>query len=194
MKGSGKGGVFLVPGLAAATLFGLGGLGLFLIVFVQGRALPGVLGLGRPWWQWAGGGIVLGLSTGAGAVLLLQQPFLRPVARRYADLLGPLLPGRWQQVLLAVAAGVGEELLFRGALQFWLGIPLTALVFVALHGYLDPRDRKLSLYGLYLVVCMIAYGTAVRAWGLLPAMVAHALFDVLLLDRLRRWHAAAQGP
>lgn len=180
--------------LAAATLFVLGGAGVYLIVAVQGRALHGVLGLEQPWWRWAGTGVALGLATGLGAILLLQQPALRPVALRYAELLGPRVPRRWMHVVLALAAGIGEELLFRGALQHWLGIPITALGFVALHGYLDPRDRRLSLYGLYLVACMLAYGTTAKAWGLLPAMVAHVLFDVLLLDRLRHWHAQVPRP
>ncbi|HQW86092.1 MAG TPA: CPBP family intramembrane metalloprotease [Flavobacteriales bacterium] len=179
--------------LSGVTLFALGGLGAWLIAAVQERGLAEVSGLGHPWWRSLAIGVVLGMITGTGALLLLRQPFLRPVAMRYAGLLGPLVPKRWHHVVLSLAAGIGEELLFRGALQHWLGVPLTALLFVALHGYLDPRDRRLILYGLYLVVCMLAYGTVARAWGLLPAMVAHTVFDLLLLDRLRAWHRSSAG-
>ncbi|MBL8010648.1 MAG: CPBP family intramembrane metalloprotease [Flavobacteriales bacterium] len=179
--------------LSGVTLFALGGLGAWLIAAVQERALAEVIGLGHPWWRSLAIGIVLGGITGTGAVLLLRHPFLRPVARRYAALLGPMVPRRWQHAVLSLSAGIGEELLFRGALQHWLGVPLTAVLFVALHGYLDPRDRRLGLYGLYLAVCMLAYGNAARAWGLLPVMVAHSVFDLVLLDRLRAWYREGPG-
>lgn len=173
--------------LSAFTLFVLGGIGLWVIVSAQERDLDGVIGLRSPWWRAIAFGAGVGVTTGVGAVLLLRQPYLRPVARRYAGLLGPLVPRRWQHVVLSLSAGIGEELLFRGAIQHWLGVPLTAVLFVALHGYLDPRDRRVSLYGLYLVICMLAYGSMALAWGLLPAMVAHVVFDLILFDRLRAW-------
>ncbi len=187
-----RGTAHMVLLLSAVTLLVLGGIGVWLIASVQERELVEVIGLGHPWLRSLAIGAALGMITGTGAVLLLRQPLLRPVAMRYAALLGPLVPKRWHHVVLSLAAGVGEELLFRGGLQHWLGVPLTAFLFVALHGYLDPRDRRLTLYGLYLVVCMLAYGTVARAWGLLPAMVAHTMFDLLLLDRLRAWHRS--GP
>ena len=93
--------------------------------------------------------------------------------------------------MISFCAGVGEELLFRGALQYWLGVPLTAIGFVALHGYLNPRDARVSVYGIYLVLCMFAYGLLAERMGLLPAMIAHVLFDVVLLDRLHRHRISA---
>lgn len=188
-----RGTAHMVLVLSAVTLFVLGGLGLWLIRSVQDRDIAGVVGFGLPWWRAIAFGASVGVITGLGAVLLLRQPFLRPVALRYTGLLGPLVPRRWHHVVLSLSAGIGEELLFRGAIQHWLGVPITAVLFVAVHGYLDPRDRRLGLYGLYLVVCMLAYGTMARSWGLLPAMVAHAVFDLILLDRLRVWHRGPSG-
>lgn len=173
--------------LSAFTLVAFGGLGAWLMAGVQHRPPHDLLGA-APVPQGLVAGMVLGLATAAGALILLAQPLLRPVALRYAALVGPFVPRRWHRVLLSLAAGVGEELLFRGALQHWLGVPLTSILFVALHGYLDPRDGRLSLYGLYLVVCMLAFGTLGDTMGLWPVMLAHAVFDIILLERLRRWH------
>ncbi len=103
-----------------------------------------------------------------------------------ARLLRPWTGDRRDRWMISFSAGVGEELLFRGALQYWLGIPLTAIAFVALHGYLNPRDARVSVYGSYLVLCMFVYGLVAQHLGLLPAVIAHVLFDVVLLHRLNR--------
>ena len=120
-------------------------------------------------------GLVIGAITAAGAWWLLQWNFLIPVAERYARLLRPWISGRRDRWFISCCAGVGEELLFRGAVQYWLGVPLTAIIFVALHGYLNPRNARVSVYGAYLVLCMWGFGLIVDRMGLLPAMVAHVL-------------------
>ena len=110
--------------------------------------------------------------------------FLAPLFVKYASLLGPFIPSAGMQVLISLCAGVGEELFFRGALQHWLGIPWTALAFVALHGYLDPRDVRISPYGLYLTAAMIGLGWLAREMGLLIPIIAHTIIDIILLNRL----------
>ncbi|MBK7566807.1 MAG: CPBP family intramembrane metalloprotease [Bacteroidetes bacterium] len=45
-------------------------------------------------------------------------------------------------LFLSFCAGVGEELLFRGAIQPWLGIWLTALLFI-FYTDLNPKDKPL---------------------------------------------------
>lgn len=181
-------------GLALFTLIAFGGAGAWLIAEVQGRSLRTMFFGSASVLQHMLLGVATGLLIAAGAWWIIRQGFMAPVRDRYAALIGPLLPGRLAQVLVSVCAGVGEELFFRGALQHWLGIPITAILFVALHGYLDPRDRRVSIYGAFLTVAMIGLGYMVAQVGLLGAMVAHTIIDVVLLDRLvavwRREHAA----
>ncbi|MBP6390390.1 MAG: CPBP family intramembrane metalloprotease [Flavobacteriales bacterium] len=172
--------------LAALTLVGMGGLGLVLIGPVQGRAIVPVIIGNDPWYVLVVIGLTLGAITAAGAWWLLQRPYLVPVTERYTRLLRPWTGDRRDRWMISFSAGVGEELLFRGALQYWLGIPLTAIAFVALHGYLNPRDARVSVYGSYLVLCMFVYGLVAQHLGLLPAVIAHVLFDVVLLHRLNR--------
>lgn len=179
-----RNGTLLVGLLALTTLifFGIGGA--WLISYVQGRDIVHVvLGSGDPLIQ-ALIGVVSGLLIAYGGWALISRPFMEPVLLKYAALIGPLMPGAAIRLVVSICAGVGEELFFRGAVQFWLGIPLTALIFVALHGYLDPRSWRLSLYGSFLTVTMMGLGWQARTDGLLAPMVAHTLIDVVLLAKL----------
>jgi uncharacterized protein len=178
-------------GWLTLIVFGVGGAGL--MWFVQGRdPLQAVLGPSPGWLQ-----AMVGAATGAGIGFLawwfVSRPFMHPVAMRYADMIGPLMQRRSDRIFVSCCAGVGEELLFRGALQHWMGIPLTAVFFVAIHGYLDPRNMRISLYGVMMTVFMIGLGIMARDLGLLAPMVAHAMIDVVLLEKLHsRWRNGLQ--
>lgn len=61
------------------------------------------------------------------------------MARELAQLLGPL---RAVEVLvISATSGIGEELLFRGALQPWIGLVPAAILFALLHPPLTPGLR-----------------------------------------------------
>ncbi len=141
------------------------------------------------------------LSDGALAALpmvLLLLAGLRwpygPLARIkeiFDETIAPLLHGRPTSdlVLLALAAGIGEELLFRGviqgALEHQCGVPLslflTAVFFGALHPISLTYIVIAGLLGAYLGAVWIGTG------NLLTVMVAHALYDfIALLLLLRR--------
>lgn len=170
--------------LALGTLVVLGGTGVLLIVGLQDRPLPQVImGPGAPWQQAligsAGGWAIAGLAW-----RITASRWMRPVLDKYAGLVGPLLPGTALQLLVSACAGVGEELLFRGALQYWLGIPATAVLFVALHGYLDPRDRRILAYGAFMTAAMLLFGWQASRQGLIAPITAHMVIDAVLLHRL----------
>lgn len=179
--------------LAGFTLFGLGGVGAWLIVGVQDRSMLQVVIGDRSVLFHAALGVGSGALIGWAAWVLIAQPFMRPVRHKYTNLIGPLMRHGWMRVLISLCAGVGEELLFRGAVQHWLGVPVTALVFVALHGYLDPRSWRISLYGVVLTVAMAGIGWMAQVYGLLGPMVAHTVIDIVLLDRLyAAWRSGTQ--
>ncbi len=94
----------------------------------------------------------------------------------------------WELLAVAIAAGVGEELLFRGALQplaiRWLG-PLTGLiaasvVFGALHAASTTYFVVATLMGLYLGWLAQTYN------DLVAPMFVHAAYDWAALAMLRR--------
>ena len=77
---------------------------------------------------------------------------------------------------------MGEELLFRGAIQYWLGIWLTAILFVAIHGYLNPKNWKLSIYGVFMTFAIVGIGYFFEYFGIITAMSAHFMIDVYLFS------------
>lgn len=174
----------LVIGLALFTLLVFGGGGIWLMVGMQGRSLHDALLGTAPFWQHALMGITAGVLIALGAWWIIARPCMLEIRSKYATLIGPLMPSRAIQWFVSVCAGVGEELLFRGALQAWLGIPLTSVIFVALHGYLDPRDWRLSSYGIYLMAAMMGLGCMAAHTGLLGPIIAHTIIDTVLLRRL----------
>jgi len=170
--------------MAAFTLVAMGGGGWLLIARVQHRE-PFALLLGPLHWGWQLiAGSVAGFLIALIAWRFIAQPAMSDVRARYAGLVQELMPGTALPVVISLCAGIGEELLFRGALQHWLGIPLTAVAFVALHGYLPLRNGPLFRYGLFLTLVMCGIGWAADHCGLLLAMTAHAVIDWLLITRL----------
>lgn len=141
---------------------------------------------------------VSGMAWGLGAsvpllglAFLLTSPVtrrIRPLQRIYEkirEILGAALPElRLQEVLLlSCAAGVGEEVLFRGALQTVLGahgLWVSSLLFGALHAMTFTYFSLATLIGLYL--------GALFEWSgnLLAPILVHALYDALALWLLRK--------
>lgn len=79
-----------------------------------------------------------------------------------------------------MCAGVGEEILFRGAIQPHLGIWPTAILFIVLHGYLSFSNLALMLYGVLMVVVSAGLGYLFDNFGIHAAIVAHFLFDFFM--------------
>ena len=99
----------------------------------------------------------------------------------------------WQIALLAIAAGIGEELLFRGWLQCmlvgWLGetfwgtaaaVVTTGLVFGMFHAVTRLYFVLAALVGMYLGALFVGAGQ------LLAPVTAHALYDFVALMWLSR--------
>jgi len=73
---------------------------------------------------------------------------------------------------------------FRGVLQPLLGIWTTSILFVLLHGYLNPFNLPLTFYGLYMVVVIGVMGLFTEHLGILTAMTSHTVIDYILLQKL----------
>lgn len=169
--------------LGLFTLLFFGGGGMLLILYQDRELLPLLIGEGDIWSQVLLG-IASGISIGSFAWWIITWPFMKQLRMRYSSMIGPLIVRRSDRILISICAGVGEELFFRGALQFWLGIPFTAILFVAIHGYLDPRSWRISIYGSFMTLAMIIIGWMADRYGLLAPMLAHTLIDIVLLEHL----------
>src|SRR5262249_44412490 len=95
----------------------------------------------------------------------------------------------WSELaLISLAAGVGEEMLFRGVLQSWFmsllgttgGVVLASVVFGLLHPISVSYIIITGFLGFYLGEIWILNG------NLLAVMVTHALYDFAALGYLIR--------
>ena len=172
--------------LALATLIGMPLIAIVVDRFSDTVNLQlAITGDGNYSMQLLWGGIA-GLGIAVGAHLLIASPLLNEVNSSYARLLGRFRLTFSEILLISLCAGVGEEMLFRGAVQPFLGIPITSVLFVAIHGYLNPRDWRLSIYGLLMTVGIAWLGYLADTRGLLSAIVGHTIIDVYLLVYLQR--------
>jgi membrane protease YdiL (CAAX protease family) len=79
-------------------------------------------------------------------------------------------------MLLGVSAGVGEEAIFRGALQPRFGIVLTSIVFALLHTQYGINFAVVGIFALSVVLGLLR-----QRFGTTAAMITHALFNFLVV-------------
>lgn len=124
----------------------------------------------------------LGIAAGLAAVAVSRWTTRRThagrrLARALAAALGPL--SLRQCLVLALASGLGEEALFRGAVQPSLGLFGASLLFGAVH--FSPR-RDLWSWSLLAVVAGFGLGILFETTGNLVAPVAaHATLNAINL-------------
>jgi membrane protease YdiL (CAAX protease family) len=143
-------------------------------------------------------GLALPLLAGLAVVLTLPLGPLRRLRDDSMRLIGPLFrhAGPLTLVVIAMAAGFGEELLFRGVLQpvaeagcvrlmpapwaMGAAICLVSVVFAAFHGL------SRSYFVLAFLVSVYLGFSVVLLRNLVPAMVAHGVYDLVALVYLVR--------
>lgn len=88
-------------------------------------------------------------------------------------------------ILVSLAAGIGEELLFRGVLLPYLGVTLSSLAFGAVH-FVSFKKRFILPIIIYSVAgayfCFIYYQTD----SLASPIVTHVVYDFLILFWLKK--------
>ena len=143
---------------------------------------------------------VTGLTLGLGAAVLLvlvNYVVLRLAPAHptsaggsvvwYRETLRPLFATvrPFEIVGVSLAAGVGEELLFRGAVQAEFGLAAASVLFGLAH----IGGRSSVMFGLWVAVMGFGLGgLAHEAGGLLAPMVAHAVYDAIAISYIR-WDA-----
>ncbi len=87
---------------------------------------------------------------------------------------------------LSFFAGAGEEVLFRGAIQPLLGNTLTSIIFIGIHGYFKFKSPAHIFFGVMMFALSFMLGFLADHIGLVAAMTAHALYDLVMLMALQR--------
>ena len=89
----------------------------------------------------------------------------------------------WHLILLASLAGLGEEILFRGAIQPEIGLWGASVLFGILHG----PSRTLWVLAVWATLMGAALGFLYQATGnLVVPAVAHAAYDAVALVYVKR--------
>ena len=123
----------------------------------------------------AGMSLIMLLSTAivGGLTALVFGVDLKSSSDFNAQILAQL-PGAWGILLMGLATGVGEELLFRGALQPVTGLWPASLLFAISHiQYLSPAILVIFVLGALL-------GWTRNRWGLNTAIWSHAMYNSLV--------------
>ena len=183
----------LIIQMAGMTIIGMPLIALVLDLFIDSFTLQERLLMGENIFRQLGSGLAAGIIFGVTAKWIVKRPFLSEVNTRYSSMIEDLKLNSSEIVFISLCAGVGEEVLFRGALQPWVcshfglfvGILMVSVGFVAVHGYLNPKNWRLSIYGIYMTIAIFALGFMAELIGLWSAVVAHTVIDIYLLRELR---------
>lgn len=125
-------------------------------------------------------GLQFGFVYGIVAMLFLQAPLFEKLPNRIDDLVRAMNLNVGDAIFLSFCAGFGEELLFRSGVQYYMGIVLTSLIFVAIHGYLNPKNWRYSMYGLIVLPFILLLSMGFETFGLWFAIAAHFSYDAVL--------------
>lgn len=174
---------FFIIGLA--TLFGFSALGASVIYFFHDAPLSRVFTFGEAWWYQIFRGAVFGGIAALNLLWLIKSKLLEEARIFFTKLINDANLKLPDLLFLSLAAGIGEELFFRGAIQPFIGIWPTAIIFVALHGYLNPMNLRMSVYGLLMVVVSAGLGYLFEYVGIYAAMTAHFVVDAVLFIRFK---------
>jgi len=167
------------------TLLGMSAIGILLINYLQHADAKQVLLGGKPYFEQLLTGLSFGTISAALAILLIRGKRFKPVRHRFETLMHELNPSFFNILFYSFCAGVGEEVLFRAGIQPLIGIWPASVLFVLLHGYINPSNISLSIYGLFLVIICSGFGYLFRFFGPTSNCVAHFVYDVAMFSFLK---------
>lgn len=143
------------------------------------------LRLGDPW-TCGVFSLVLGLSLGGLVVLATRSAVthIERIARLHVDLRPLALSMSGLEIVaVAVMSALGEELLFRGLLQSWVGLPIQALAFGLLH---QIAGKSRWVWVSWATAMGLGFGAMFQLTGsLVGPVAAHALINGVNLAFLK---------
>jgi membrane protease YdiL (CAAX protease family) len=153
-------------------------------------ALPTVLIEGQPIVAQIGWGITFGLAISVPSmVAVFFVPPFSSLRRQLLDLVSRLDLSALNPLWISLSAGIGEELLFRGALQPIVGIWWASFIFTLAHfrsGQFHSMNWQKLIYAASVFIAGLFLGYVFLEIGLIAAMVTHAVVDVVSLFTARR--------
>lgn len=135
-------------------------------------------------------GIAVGLLVALGSQrLAAHYMWARRLERALAEALGPF--STTGAILVALLSSVGEEALFRGAMQPAVGIVFTSLAFGLLH--VGPGRVFLPWTGMAVAAGFLFGGLYLLTGNLLAPIAAHAVINFVNLRYLSLKYASGEA-
>ena len=162
---------------------------LFILHFTQQAAIADIPQAAVPSLKTAGIGLAIGLG-----MAVLQVAGIN-ASQRWRDFLaravGSTPLGTTEIVIIGMAVGIAEELLFRAAIQPLVGVTVASLIFAAVHwNYAAVRGSRETIafsalaFALVFLISIVL-GHVFVAFGLGAAIIAHASYDIVVLLKYR---------
>lgn len=169
--------------LGWGTLLGFGMLGLLLNSYLNDASFFSPFTFKESSFLGIAVGLFYGFTVAYISSFITEGPKLKEACRKYTDKIHALNLTFPQCLFLSLCAGLGEELFFRVALQPQFGLWTTSILFVAIHGYLNPRSYIL-VYGLFLVFIVAGMGFLYVKFDFWSAATAHFAYDLFLFKEI----------
>ena len=166
--------------LGLITLIVFPAAALIALYFIAGLSPLEVLQPDRAWHISTFYGLLFGGLFALMSGLIFSRPFFEQELGQQRKILLSFRLNVLDKLFLSFCAGFGEEVLFRAGIQYWCGIWITSVFFIAIHGYLNPRRWKLALYGLFLIPFIAALGYGFERYGIWFCITAHAVYDLVI--------------
>ena len=171
--------------LSVLTLFGMSAIGMLLIHYAQDKGITATLLGGRAYYLQMLAGLFFGSLAALLALLLIKGKRFKSVRTLFENLLHEINPTVANVLFYSFCASVGEEVLFRAGVQPLIGIWPTAFLFIFLHGYINPYNMNLTIYGVLLIVICAGFGYLFKFFGLAASALAHFVYDVAMFSLLK---------
>lgn len=125
-------------------------------------------------------GLLFGFIYAFFILLVTQFPIFDEITQVQSRMIKEINLNIFDILFMSLCAGIGEEILFRAAIQTWLGPLITSFIFILVHGYFSVREWKRNLSGILVFpfILIIAYGYI--EFGLWFGVAAHFSYDFLI--------------
>jgi hypothetical protein len=128
----------------------------------------------------------IGIVFGILVIYVTELPYFDKPLSTYRNLLSNMKITRFHAFFLSFCAGFGEEVFFRGAIQPYAGIWITAVFFVAIHGYFSIKNMPINYFAIGLTLFIALLGWAAKEFTIWHAIAGHFSYDLVLLMYHRR--------
>lgn len=159
-----------------------------IIYFIQEEKLANLFFAGQHFLIQIGIGLGAGITFGIAGIGMIRMPSFRKILDEYAIIrqVKQMDLSVNEIVYVSLVAGISEEILFRGAIQPVIGIWLTSILFIGVHGYIRMQSIKHVLYSFFTFLLSCMLGGLFIYVGLISAIIAHFIYDVVVLYGIKK--------